>query len=352
MRNLLLCYFFLFNLLAQSQSEFFNSKIPFSENQLDEFYSSLSTDSNQVYFIANNYYVYAYDKKTGVLNWSHYLANKSNNAPISYQTNLFVSKHISEYNNKCVQLNTKTGDTIQTLTIESINTKPIFKENVMYCTGIGDGIGGAVMAYDLRKNSVIWEKFIAHGVDKQPYYLENKIIANAEEDNWFELDYNGKLLDTICKHKKNLFVEDIKCVQNFVHLTHDDRGIGKYLLEEYFGDSENIKVNLYNNYTFLLGDTKLVILGNKLKTYREIDVDQIITLPETGNNDLRKILKIDDSTVWFFYKNLIVVYDYKKNKTIKTVDLTLWRAHEVVLEENNLWLISRNDGQLYGVKLE
>lgn len=335
-----------------AQTEFFHSKINFSENQLDKFYSSFSMDSTQVYFNANDYYVYAYDKKTGILNWSHYLAKKSNNAPIPYQTSLFVSKHLSEYNDKCVQLNSITGDTIQTLTIESINTKPIFKENVMYCTSIHDGIGGVVMAYDLKKNNVIWEKFIAHGVDKQPYYLKDKIIANAEDDNWFELNYNGKLLDTTCKHKKNLFVEDIKCLQNFVHLTHDDRGIAQYFLEEYFGDSENIKVNSHNNYTFLLGDTKLVILGNKLKIYREIDVDQIITLPETGNNDLRKILKIDDSTVWFFYKNLIVVYDYKKDKTIKKFDLTLWSAHEVVLENNKLWLISSNDGQLVGLELE
>jgi len=99
---------------------------------------------------------------------------------------------------------------------------------------------------------VIWKKFIAHGVDKQPYFLKDKIIANAEDDNWFELDYNGKLLDTTCEYKANLFVEDIKCVQNFVHLTHDDRGISQYFLQEYFGDYENLKVSSYNNYTFLL----------------------------------------------------------------------------------------------------
>ena len=335
-----------------AQAEFFHSKINFSEDQLDNFYSSISIDSAQVYFNANDYYVHAYDKKTGVLNWSYYAANKSNNAPKSHQNFVFVEKHVSEYENKCVQLNSITGDTIQTLLIKSINTKPIFVENIMYCTGIDDSIGGAVIAYDLKKNSVIWEKFIAHGVDKQPYFLKNKIIANAEDDNWFELDYNGKFLDTTCKHKTNLFVEDIKCVQNFVHLTHDDRGISKYFLEEYFGDYENIKRSSHNNYTFLLGYSKLMILGNKLKIQKEIDIDQIITLPETGNNDMREILKVDDSTVWFFYKNLIVVYDYKKGKTIKTVDLTLWRPHQVILENNKLWLISRNDGELVGLELE
>lgn len=335
-----------------AQTEFFHSKINLPESQLDHFFSSFSIDSTQVYFNANDYYVYTYDKKTGILNWSYYLANKTNNAPIPNQTSLFVSKHLSEYNDKCVQLNSRTGDTIQTLIIKSINSKPIFKENVMYCTGIDDGIGGAVLAYDLKKNNVIWEKFIAHGVDRQPYYLKDKIVANVEDDNWFELDYNGKFLDTTCEYKANLFVEDIKCVQNYVHLTHNNEGISQYFLQEYFGDYENLKVSSYNNYTFILGYSKLMILGNKLEIYKEINVDQIITLPKTGNNDLRKILKIDDSSIWFFYKNLIVVYDYKKDKTVKTVDLTQWRAHEVILENNNLWLISRKDGQLVGLELE
>jgi len=335
-----------------AQTEFFHSKINFSENQLDNFYSSFSIDSTQVYFNANDYYVHAYDKKTGILNWSYYAANKSNNAPKSYQNFVFVEKHISEYENKCVQLNAKTGDTIQTLIIESINTKPIFMEDVMYCTGIDAGIGGAVMAYDLKKNNVIWEKFIAHGVDRQPYYLKDKIIANAEDDNWFELDYNGKLLDTTYEYKANLFVENIKCVQNFVHLTHDNEGISQYFLQEYFGDYENLKVSSHNNHTFLLGSSKLMILGDKLEIYKEINVDLIITLPKTGNNDLREILKIDGSTVWFFYKNVIIVYDYKKDKTIKTFDITQWRAYEVILENNNLWLISRKDGQLVGLELE
>ena len=158
-----------FSATTWAQTEFFNSKITFSERQLNKFYSSFSIDSSQVYFNANDYYVHAYDKKTGALNWSYYLASKTNKSPIPYQNNLLVSKYSSEDGDKCVQLNSKTGDTIQTLVIQSINTKPIFKENVMYCTGIDGGIGGAVIAYDLKKNSVIWGKFIAHGVDKQPY---------------------------------------------------------------------------------------------------------------------------------------------------------------------------------------
>ncbi len=341
-----------FSVTTWSQTEFFNSKITFSESQLNKFYSSCSIDSSQVYFNANDYYVHTYDKKTGALNWSYYLANKTNNAPIPYQNNLIVSKYSSEDGDKCVQLNSKTGDTIQTLVIQSINTKPIFKENVMYCTGIDGGIGGAVIAYDLKKNNIIWGKFIAHGVDRQPYYLKNKIIANAEEDNWFELDYNGKIIDTTCEYKANLFVEDIKCVQNYVHRTHDNKGISQAFLLEYFGDYENLKVDSNNNYTFLLGYSKLMIVKDNLEIGIEINVDEIVTLPEKAINGYREILKIDDNTIWFFYKNLVVVYDYINYKTLKIMDVSPWRPHQVVLEDTQLWLISKKDGQLVGLELD
>jgi hypothetical protein len=343
---------FLYSSSTIAQTEFFNSNIKFSESQLDKFYSSFSIDSSQVYFNANDYYVHTYDKQTGVLNWSYRLANKTNTAPIAYRNNLIVSKYSSEYGDKSVQLNAKNGDTIQTLVLQSINTKPIFKENIMYCTGIDNGIGGAVIAYDLKKNNIIWGKFIAHGVDKQPYYLKDKIIANAEEDNWFELDYNGKMVDTTCEYKTNLFVEDIKCVQNYIHRTHDNKGISQSFLQEYFGDYENLKVSTNNNHTFILGSSKLMIANDNLEIGKEINVDEIVTLPEKAINGYREILKTEDNTIWFFYKNLVVVYDYINYQTLKTIDLSSWRPHQVVLENTQLWLISENDGQLVGLELD
>jgi hypothetical protein len=349
--------FFIFStyfisLTVWSQTEFFNSKINFLESHLNKFYSSFSIDSSQVYFNANDYYVHTYDKQTGALNWSYLLGSKTNNAPIAHQNNLIVSKYSSEDGDKCVQLNAKTGDTIQTLIIQSINTKPIFKENIMYCTGIDGGYGGAVIAYDLKKNNILWGKFIAHGVDRQPYYLKDKIIANAEEDNWFELDYNGKMIDTTCEYKTNLFVEDIKCVQNYIHRTHDSKGVSQSFLLEYFGDYENLKADSNNNYTFLLGYSKLMILKDNLEIGMEINIDEIVTLPEKAINGYREILKIDDNTIWFFYKNLVVVYDYINYKTLKTIDVSRWSPYQVVLEDTQLWLISQNDGQLVGLELD
>jgi len=71
-----------------------------------------------------------------------------------------------------------------------------------------------------------------------------------------------------------------------------------------------------------------------------------------GISSYREILKIDDTTIWFFYKNLTVVYDYINYKLINTIDVSTWRPHQVVVEDTQLWLISKNDGQLVGLELD
>jgi hypothetical protein len=331
-----------------SQTEFFRSKIPFSTEQLGNFYSSFSVDSTQVYLTANDYYVHAVDKKTGDVKWSYYAGTKSNAAPKVHQGNVFVGKHISEYDNKCVQLNAKTGDTIQTLKIEALETQPFFRDNLMYTTAIVPGIGGSVLAYDLKKNVVAWHKFNAHGVSAQPYYLKDKIVANAEGDNWFELNYDGKLLDTTCKHKADLFLEDIKCVRNFKYLTHNQREFPAV----YFDSEEVLKTAYTKDRTIVLGQAKMLVINSKNKIEKEIKLEEIIPLTEDQPGTYAEILKADENTVWVLAYNTLAVYDFKAGKTIKTFDLTRWNAHQAMLEGNNLWLVSRNDGQLVGLNLE
>lgn len=347
MKNLLILTVLRIPSASWAQSEFFNSKINFSDKQLNNFYSSFSKDSSQVYFNANDYYLHVYDKKSGVLNWSYYNSNKSNITPKLNQNSVFIGDHISEYDDKCVQLNIKTGDTIQHLKIEALNTQPLFSGELMFCTAISPGIGGAVLAYNLKTNSIVWQKFIAHGVSAQPYYLKDKIIANAEADNWFELNYNGQLLDTTCKQKTNLFVEDIQCVRNFKHLTHNQ----KELSGSYFNESENLIIKYTKDKTIVLGENKMLIIDNRNKIEKEIKLEEIIPITEKQVSNYTSILKVEDNTVWFFYQNILAVYDFKNGQLIKTYDLSQWNVHQAILDENNFWLISRKDGQLVGVEL-
>ena len=329
-----------------AQTEFFNSKILISESQLDQFYSSISIDSSQVYFNANDYTVYAHDKKTGVLNWSYYTRNKSNIAPKGYQNFAFVG--ISD--SKWVHLNNKTGDTIQTLKIEELTTQPVFKDNLMYCAAVSPEIGGALIAYDLKKNKIVWQKYIGHGVSYQPYFFKDKIVANYENQFWFELDYDGNALDKsktcYSKNTEPPFEERFCNIHyDVINQYNKDVAIKNVTIEE-------TKYHYAKNATVILRGNKLKIVNKKNKVKKEIIIDKIITLLETGVNDYSAILKVEENTIWFFYENILAVYDFKNNKTIKAYDLSSWNAHQVVLDANNLWLISRKNGNLIGLKLD
>ena len=352
MNKILIFVVSIFSLSTWSQTEFFRSKINFSENQLVEFYSSISIDSSQIYFIANDYNLYAHNKKTGVIQWKQYLANKTNTTPKVFQNTILVSKHFDENTNRTIQLSDSTGDTIQTLNIDALETKPYFKGEIMYCAAISPKIGGAILAYDLKKNAIVWQKFIAHGCSIQPYFFENKIVANAESNNWFEIDYNGKLIDTTCSKKTDLFVEDIKCIRFYRFLTHDQKEIPELFFQKNMEDSYEVTVKYDSNKTFVLGNKKLLILGNNKKIRNTIEISKLIPSLETGLSEYREILKIEGDTIWFFYENILVEYNYTKNKTIKTIDLSKWNPHQVILDNDTLWLISRVDGQLYGLKID
>lgn len=332
---------------SKAQTEFFASKISFSETNLSEFYSSVNIDSSQVYFNANDYKLYAFDKKTGNENWQFYLANKSNRPTFIYKQTVLANEHVSEYSDKATQLDSKTGFEVQKLKIYEISTAPLFKDSIMYCTGLYDG--GAIIAYDLKKNELLWSKFIAHGASVRPYYLKNKIVVNAEGNNWFEIDYNGKLIDTDCKYKLTFNDESEVCTEEFRQLTHNQ----KKLSEEYFYNDDNVIIKYLKDKTILLSGTELIFINNKNKVSKKLDLDQTLEFPEGSNsyNEYKNILKADDNVVWIFYQNLLAVYDVKKDGIVRTIDLTKWNPHRLVADKNDLWLVSKNDGQLYGIHI-
>jgi PQQ-like domain len=331
-----------------AQTVFFKSTIAFSAEQLSTFHSSFIIDSTQIYFAANDYKIYAVNKKSGKTVWSYYMSYKTSNTPKVYKTSVFVENHMSEYENKCTQLDIRTGDTVQTLKIKELYTEPIFKNDTMYCSAISPEFGGAILAYDLKKNDIVWYQFIAHGVAKQPYFFKDKIIANAEDNNWFEIDYNGKLLDTSCKNKAYLFVEDIHCVKQFKYLTHNQNIIP----ESYFEEEENIVIKYSDDKTFVLSDSKILIINNKNKIEKQIQLDEVLTITEGQVGSYKEILKVEGNRIWFLYKNILAVYDFKNSKTLQTFDLTKWNVHQAILDNNNLWLISKKDGQLVGLVLK
>src|SRR6187431_3260937 len=116
--------FFLFSVIAFAQTEFFKSKLLLSEEQLTDFYSSISVDSMQVYFNANDKYIYAHDKKTGILNWSYYSGAKSNNAPKCHRNNVFFATGVGTWE----QLNAKTGELVRIVRLKEVSSQPFIKD--------------------------------------------------------------------------------------------------------------------------------------------------------------------------------------------------------------------------------
>lgn len=335
--------FFLFSTIALAQTEFFKSKLVLSEDNLTDFYSSISIDSTQIYFNANDKYIYAHDKKTGILNWSYYTAAKVNNAPKSHRNNVFFATGVGTWE----QLNAKTGELVRIIRVKGVSTQPFIKDTIMYCAAVSPQIGGAILAYDLKNSARVWQKHIGDGVDLQPYFFKDKIVANFNDKHWFELDYEGNILDkdTLCYSKSfEPPLEENYCDIHYDLLKQVNKGVAVKNVS-----IGNTKYYYTNDMTVLLENDKIKVIGNKI--VKEIKINTIFKLPETTLSDYREILKVQGSTIWFLYENTMAVYDFKINKTIKTYNLDSWKPYQVLLDESNLWLISKSNGELVGLRI-
>jgi len=357
MRYLILLLIWLYTpvvLVAQdtaiSQKVFSATHISFGKDDLSSFYSSFCISGDRVFFLANDYKLYCLDKHTGATEWVFGARHKTNLPPYSSGQNVFVCQSVKD-ENKTVRLDARSGAVIQTLSIAQLRSQPCFRDSIMYTTTITDG-GGQVLAYDFSTNSIAWKKFIAHGIDTRPYYHQNKMIVNAEVGNWVEMDYNGQLPDADCNNeaKTNNDITQSNCTKHFYFLTHDGQEIPGEFVEKNLGGNPG-KIRYSDDQTFILTENKLLILGNNKKIKKDIAIENVIALKEHGPYDYAEILKIEHDSIWFVYQNTFAVYDFRKGKTLSAMDLSKWGIHQAMMNENNLWVISKSDGQLYGLKL-
>ena len=332
-----------------SQKEFFRSKQTFSTSQLGNFYSSVTIDGDLMLFIANDYTLYAYDRTSGEQKWA---------TPIGYKTKTqcFVANGVvyapyySDKQEITATFDAVTGKFIKELTFGPLQTKPVMKDGILYGTAIYDA--GCLIAYDTKADSVVWWKFIAHGLSTQPYFFGNYILGNAEANNWFKINYKGQLMDTTCKGKAEMFVQDIPCIKKFGALTHDgfeiDEAFSKKTFdEEYAVSTENTFVTA--KHSFVLRDDKLAIIGNKRKLTKLVDLSGLVEdSVHEYHLGLSQLLAANEETVTFVYLNQLMIYNFKLGKVEKQLDLSSFDPYQLLLDKGKLWLISRNDGLLYG----
>jgi hypothetical protein len=348
-RYLLFALFLLSITPVFSQKVFFRSAQTFSKEDMNDFYSSLAVEGDLVLFNANDYKIYAYHKD-GAGAWTAAINRKSNTPPFFAGKNVWVTASINQIR-YVQQLDTANGELVRKMDMETIYTKPVIQNGIMYATGISRG--GCVFAYDLGADSLIWERFLAHGCSIKPYYRKDKIIANAEGNNWLEITYNGKLTDAGCEDSTVFYPSGLPCAKTFDALTHDGLEITGKKSEQWLDNDNYIKpiIGYSSRYTFILQDAQLVILGNKLKQKSRLQLSSLSDKIETGHDGLASILQADDEKIWIACSNQLLLYNHKNKKLEKSFDLSEWEPHQLELDQDKLWLISKKDGLLYGISL-
>lgn len=333
---------------AYSQKVFFQSNQSFTEKELKSFYSSVAVTGDTVLFNANDYKLYAYNWRSGKELWATKTAYKTNR-PVFVHDNRVYAGYYEDRSENTAILDAGTGTRIKVLPVGPLDTKPHVANGILYATAIYDG--GCVFAYNIKGDSVDWHKFIAHGVSTQPRYGEKDIWVNAEADNWFRMDYKGRLLDTSCKEKADIFVSDIPCINVFSLLTHDGKQLTTGQVEGLFGGNDIDEMQHYHTAknSFFLNNEDLVVLNDKGKTKAKLSMPSLSDSLQEAEEGIKRILKADDKKIWLLYNNWFVVLDHTKKKIEQQVDLSAWQPHQAVLDGERLWIISQKDGLLYGI---
>ncbi len=354
MKTQLKNYFFAWSFLlfiataGYAQKEFFRSQQVFTNDQMSIFFSSVTIHDGLVIFNANDYHLYAYNKKDGSLKWS-VETNYKSSIPVFVHDSIVYAGISKKEVHQAAQFSLVDGKLIKVLPFGPLATKPFIKNGMLYGTAIYNY--GCILAYDLKKDTVAWSRFIAHGFSRTPYYFENEIWANAEANNWVRLGYNGVLLDTTCTVNADIFVQDIPCVKIFTALSHDGKEINvklsRYIFGNYFIDLPQMITT--GKFTFVLNDDKLSILSKKLKIKQQVDVSSFAE--GLTDNYTTKLLKADDEHIWLLYSNQLLQYNHKTKIRTRSTDLTAWQPNSVLLDDENIWLISGKDGLLYGLSL-
>ena len=341
--------FFTFFICANAfcQQEIFKSNFEFSTPESSSLVSSFTVSENEIIFNASDFSLYGIQKNNFKTLWKTYICWKTDLSPILQDGFIFHGYSEKGITN-CYIFNLKTGEKLKKLPFGTFESEPFFDKNIVYGTALLEG--GHILAYDLKEEKLLWRRFIAHGTRRNPYYIKDKIIANAEGDNWFEINYDGKLTDTGCLEKASIYVDNIPCVRNFRLLSHDKREITEDFLTKNKIESEEIIFKTTSKNTFVMTETNLLVLKDKTKKVAAIDLYNL-NIETVSFSKYIAILKADGNEIWFVWHNNLLQYDFENNRLIKTYDLVQWNPHQLAIDGKMLWLISKNDGQLYALKI-
>ncbi|MCI9843365.1 hypothetical protein [Flavobacterium pectinovorum] len=332
---------------AFSQTAIYKSDFVFDDFKSERLSGFIIMAEDAILFNASNQKVYSIDKKERRINWE-IKGVKPEVIPYLYGSTFFYGVYENEVL-RTAQFNLNTGEKIKDFPFESITAKPYFINDTMYAAVHFDG--GQLIAYNLDENKLNWQQNIRFGAEIQPVYLKDKMIANAEDDNWFEIDYDGNFSKT--KSKKHTYLDTVQVfIKNYKFLTHDSKEITSDFLKKNKLSNSDFQTKTNENNTFVLTENQLLILGNNKKKVLQLDLEKEFPTDDFYQDAYCDILAFDSESVWFNYQNHLLHYDFRNKKLLRKVDLTKWNPYQIVLEGRTIWLISKTDGQLYGLDFE
>ncbi|KUJ51054.1 PQQ-binding-like beta-propeller repeat protein [Chryseobacterium sp. JAH] len=331
-----------------AQTEMYSSEFPVGYQPGESVRGSIILAGNKIIYSAGNYTIYCINKENLKPVWEKEVGWRSDTKPHFFNDSFLYGYYDGQIR-RVAQYDINTGEIIRRLDLESLHSKPYFINTIMYVTALSDG--GKFVAYDLQENKPLWSRNIGHGIDFQPVYLNNKIIVKAEDDYWIEMDYKGNLLAS--KSKVHTYVDDEKVsAKKYEFLTHNGKEITKEFLKKHQLSNTDFKTEINKDYTFLLSEKYLTVIGKNGNKKLQVDLETVVPTEEYENDALSTILDTDNKQLWFVHQNHLIHFDIKKEKVVRNVYLNKWRPHQLIVDQKTIWLISKNDGQLYKLDFE
>ena len=107
-----------------------------------------------------------------------------------------------------------------------------------------------------------------------------------------------------------------------------------------------------DNYTVIVTEKQLLTLTNNRKKVLQLALEKEFPTKNFDQNAFSGIVVLQTESVWLCYQNFLIHYDFTHQKRLRKVDLTQWNPHQLIVENRTIWLLSKNDGQLYGLDFE
>jgi hypothetical protein len=311
-------------------------------------FSSFYVNGDLVLFNAEDYFLYAYHRKTGKKLWGHYVGYKGKISPFLYDGNV-----VAKGSYFMTAWGIQNGEEIERLPMSGLSTTPMVKGTMMYATGSYQD-QYHFYAYDFAAKKVRWHMPVGIGFATRPYYQKNHVYVNIDFGEWIKVDYEGRFqsCNSIPVSDSKTYPTD--CKAYFELISHDGLKLSREQAARLFGGQYHTvrEVKYFGSRTVAVekDGTRIIVLGNKLKPVAVINLFDY-TKEKIAYEDETSIIGLKQNRLWILYNYNVYTYDLDKKQLTKDEWLSAFEPSAMQLIDDEVWFISWKDKRLYGFKL-